>query len=334
MPAVDYKKEKSQLLDALLKQGMRKGYIRAETILKRFDSYKADEKELDEIFEIFKESGVDILSSETFSDGDSDEQETEFNKVQYNFYPQDNTKGIDPLQQYIKEIHRFPSLTHKEIIALSKRIADGDEKARETLINCNLKFAFSIAAQFLWKGIPLLDLVQQANIGLMTAADKYNPNRGTRFSTYATFWIKQSILKYGDECVRLIHIPEYVSIELNKVKKISAQYYIEYMKYPSDTELADLTGYTIARIKQLKGLDISCVSIDEPSGGDADGTLLMDVWTVLWADGYFNISRYIAAVISAVQFTVVYAVSNVVFLLLFAKPIGKVLERVKKKYLL
>lgn len=148
MPAVDYKKEKSQLLDALLKQGMRKGYIRAETILKRFGSYKADEKELDEIFEIFKKSGVDILSSETFSDGDSDEQETDFNKVQYNFYPQDNTKGIDPLQQYIKEIHRFPSLTHKEIIALSKRIADGDEKARETLINCNLKFAFQSLHNF------------------------------------------------------------------------------------------------------------------------------------------------------------------------------------------
>ena len=85
MPAVDYKKEKSQLLDALLKQGMRKGYIRAETILKRFGSYKADEKELDEIFNTFKESGVDVLSPETFSDGDSDEQETEFTKVQYNF---------------------------------------------------------------------------------------------------------------------------------------------------------------------------------------------------------------------------------------------------------
>jgi hypothetical protein len=117
-------------------------------------------------------------------------------------------------------------------------------------------------------------------------------------------------------------------------KRVARSLCLLYMKYPSDTELADLTGYTIARIKQLKRLDISCVSIDEPSGGDADGTLLMDVWTVLWADGYFNISRYIAAVISAVQFTVVYAVSNVVFLLLFEKPIGKVLERVKKKYLL
>ena len=133
----------------------------------------------------------------------------------------DNTESfenLDPIHQYLYEIHCFPVLTHKETLRLVRRIQEGDAAAREKLVNCNLRFAFSVATKYICTGLPLLDLVQQANLGLMTAVDKYNPNRGTRFTTYSVFWIKQAIFTYIEEQSRLIKIPSYISSALKKIR--------------------------------------------------------------------------------------------------------------------
>ena len=186
----------------------------------------------------------------------------------------ESCENLDPVHQYLYEIHSFPVLTHKETLKLVRRIREGDSTARETLVNCNLRFAFSAATKYICTGIPLLDLVQQANIGLMTAVDKYNPNRGTRFTTYSVFWIKQAIFMYIEEQSRLIKIPSYISSALKKIKSVTEDYYHTYSKYPSDDEIATLTGFSIARVKHLMTLEYSMASLDSPVNEEMEGTLL------------------------------------------------------------
>lgn len=180
----------------------------------------------------------------------------------------------DSVRQYLREIHRFPLLSHKETLRLVRLVQNGDAAARETLINCNLRFAFSMATKYVCTGLPLLDLVQQANIGLMTAVDKYNPNRGTKFTTYSVFWIKQAILSYIEDQSRLIKLPGYINTALKKIKTVQEEYYREHRAYPSDDEIATITGFSIARVKHLNTLEYSMASLDSPSDDEMDGTLL------------------------------------------------------------
>lgn len=181
---------------------------------------------------------------------------------------------MDSVKIYLKQIHEYPTLSHKETLALIRRVMDGDVKAREYLINCNLKFAFLIAAKFAQTNFPLLDLVQQANIGLMSAVDRYNPNRGTKFTTYAVFWIRQSIYSYIEENSRMIRLPKYIQTNINKVKTVRETYYREHQFYPTDDEVATALSLSIAQVKYLRTIDFSIVSTEEKPNEEMDGTYL------------------------------------------------------------
>ena len=209
MPAANntFAKEKAQLLLALLEQSSKKGYIKSDTILKRFARYRLNEEEKEDIFLEFENAGIQVVFPDSLTDNYLDlsdgDKSDEFQTLADNT---ESFENLDPVHQYLYEIHCFPVLTHKETLRLVRRIQEGDAEAREKLVNCNLRFAFSVATKYICTGLPLLDLVQQANLGLMTAVDKYNPNRGTRFTTYSVFWIKQAIFTYIEEQSRLIKI--------------------------------------------------------------------------------------------------------------------------------
>lgn len=286
-----FAKEKAQLLLALLEQSSKKGYIQSDTILKKFARYRLNEEEKEDIFLEFENAGIQVVFPDSLTDSylelDEKEESTEFQTLADTMESYDK---LDPIHQYLYEIHSFPVLTHKEILKLVRRIQEGDATARETLVNCNLRFAFSIATKYICTGIPLLDLVQQANIGLMTAVDKYNPNRGTRFTTYSVFWIKQAIFTYIEEQSRLIKIPSYISSALKKIKSVTEEYYHTYSKYPSDDEIATLTGFSIARVKHLKTLEYSMASLDSPVNEEMDGTLLDTVQDDNISDPIININ--------------------------------------------
>lgn len=275
MPNPDYKKEKSQLLQSLLAHCKKKGYIQAASILKSFSRYKISETEKEEIFAAFSDAGIEVIFDE-----DTDEED-DISPVYSSKSVEDELKHdgrnsyyADPLQIYIKEIHRYPTLTHKETLELVRRIKDGDSEAREQLINCNLKFAFSVASKYIRTGIPLLDLIQQANLGLMKAADMYNPNRGTRFTTYSIFWMRHSILRYIDEQSHIIRLPDHVCADLNKIKNTSEAFYVEFMRYPTDSEIADRAGFSVAHVKRIRNFDFAFISTDEKPDEDMDGIFL------------------------------------------------------------
>lgn len=269
----NFTKEIKQLLDSLIKQAKKKGYIQESTIKDRFSRYAPTDPEMEAIFSAFEAEEVNVI----FSDDDDlfiNPDENGENNCEFDVPQSTSTSSVlvDPLQLYLNEIHKYPTLTHKETLSLVNQIRNGDMNAREYMINCNLKFAFLIASKYARTGLPLLDLVQQANIGLMTAVDKYNPNRGTKFTSYAVFWIKQSIIFYIKENIRIVKMPTCVFTDLTKISKAKSDYYSEHFKYPSDSEIATLTGLTIARVKYLKDIDFDIVSTDEQPDETMPGT--------------------------------------------------------------
>lgn len=254
-------KEKSQLLNSLIEQSKKKGYIKASTVQRRFARYHPSEQEMDDIYAAFEAAGIAITFAE-------DPEESEFNEsilpeCDYDYdedidIPEPTSRSAmlsDPMQLYLNEIHKYPTLTHKETIALIHKIRNGDADAREYLINCNLKFAFSIAIKFARYGVPVFDLVQQANLGLITAADKYSVHHGTRFTTYAVFWIKYYVMKYINHSTRAVSFTPFIISEITKVKAARQQYVAEHQSNPSDDDLSTMTGIPIARIKYLNLLN-------------------------------------------------------------------------------
>lgn len=151
---------------------------------------------------------------------------------------------------------------------------NGDAEAKERLIVCNLKFAAKMAEKYIYTGIPSLDLIQQANLGLIEAVSHYKPNRGTQFTSYANFWIKRSILRYIDTQIRMIKLPANISADLTKIRKIRTSFYSEHLRVPTDAEIAAIGGFSIARVKYLQALDYSVISTDLQPTEDMEGTIL------------------------------------------------------------
>lgn len=286
-----FAKEKAQLLLALLEQSSKKGYIQSDTILNKFARYRLNEEEKEDIFLEFEKAGIQVVFPDSLTDNyieSSDDEES--NEFQTLADKTESFGNLNPVQQYLHEIQRFPVLTHKETLNLVRRIQQGDAAAREELVNCNLRFAFSVATKYICTGLPLLDLVQQANLGLMAAVDKYNPNRGTRFTTYSVFWIKQAIYTYIESQSKLIKIPSYISSAIKKIKSVKVEYYHTYNRYPSDDEIATLTGFSIARVKHLKTLEYTVASLDSQVSEEMDGTLLDTIQDDTIVDPITNIN--------------------------------------------
>ncbi|HLX41621.1 MAG TPA: sigma-70 family RNA polymerase sigma factor [Ktedonobacteraceae bacterium] len=174
----------------------------------------------------------------------------------------------DSVKQYLKEIGTFPLLTAAQELALAERIAYGDQHAREKLVEANLRLVVSIAKRYANQGLPLLDLVQEGNIGLMRAAEKYDYRRGFRFSTYATWWIRQAISRTIAENAKTIHIPVHVVELIYKIKRIARQMYQEQGIEPLPEQLAAAVGLTKDRLIELLSVSEQPVSLDSPVADD------------------------------------------------------------------
>ena len=269
-----FTKEKSQLFKTLLAQAQRKGYIQAETIKSRFARYNTSEEELIDYLQKFNDSGINVIYADP-SEYEGEPSNDADTNIDYQVPKSDfvSSSDVDSMQLYLNEIHKYPTLTHKETLALVQKVKAGDTAAREYLINCNLKFAFSIAVKYANNGVQLFDIVQQANIGLTKAVDKYNPHRGTRFTSYAIFWIKQSIIEYLNNATRLISLPQYIYMQISRLHKLEDAFVAEHRRKPTDDELATLSELPIAKIKRLKAQDIHIISTEAQPDDEQDGTL-------------------------------------------------------------
>ena len=183
------------------------------------------------------------------------------------------------LQLYLNEIKRHPLLSPEEEYRVARRAARGDPQARERLITSNLRLVVSIAAQYRDLGVPLLDLIQEGNIGLITAVERFDPSRGYKFSTYATWWIRQAIMRSLVKHLRVIAVPDYLVSLLHKITQLEERYLQERGDLPSSEELAAEIGVSPEILQRLLQVRPFTPSLDIPIGEEEDETLLESVAT-------------------------------------------------------
>jgi RNA polymerase primary sigma factor len=176
---------------------------------------------------------------------------------------------METIKSYLKQIRKTPLLTAKEEIKLSRRIKKGDKQARQKMIRANLRLVINIAKRYSHLGLPLMDMIEEGNIGLMKAVDKFNPRKGYRFSTYAAWWIKQGIIRAISEQVRMIRTPAYLNELLVRWKKTSERLSQKLKRQPTDREIAKKMRISKARADQVVSwLSTQTSSLDAPVGDE------------------------------------------------------------------
>ncbi|MEI7999108.1 MAG: sigma-70 family RNA polymerase sigma factor, partial [Candidatus Omnitrophota bacterium] len=183
---------------------------------------------------------------------------------------------MDPVKSYLKDIKNIPLLTPEEEFLLARRVVKGDKAAREKMIRSNLRLVISIAKRYINLGIALSDLIEEGNIGLMRGVDKFDPEKGFRFSTYAAWWIKQGISRAIIDQGKMIRVPVYLNEEIVKYRKLVEKLTQKMHRKPSVAEVAKKMKITVDRVKDLETAIAKMSSLDAPLGEDSDGQI-MDV---------------------------------------------------------
>lgn len=198
----------------------------------------------------------------------------------------------DPVRMYLKEIGRIPLLSADEELELGKRVADGDRDAADRLINANLRLVVSIAKRYLNRGMLFLDLIQEGNLGLMKAVDKFDYQMGYKFSTYATWWIRQAVTRALADQARTIRVPVHMVETINKVKRASARLQVPLGHVPSAEELAEDLKMPVEKVREVLKISMEPVSLETPVGEEDDshlGDFVEDTKTVAPEDNVVQI---------------------------------------------
>ena len=260
---LDERKEK------LLAIGKKQGYITYEQLADQLKGLDVDSDSLDELYNFLVENNIDIVS-EDGSDDASGEEITEEMSVE-NLTLSKDVKINDPVRMYLKEIGRINLLTSDEEFEYAKRAEAGDEEAKRMLAESNLRLVVSIAKRYVGRGMLFLDLIQEGNIGLMKAVDKFDPTKGYKFSTYATWWIRQAITRAIADQARTIRVPVHMVETINKLARVQRQLTQELNREPTDEEIAKKLG--IEKVREVYKISQDPVSLETPIGEEDDSHL-------------------------------------------------------------
>lgn len=217
------------------------------------------------------EAEIDIVS-EDGSDDASGEEITEDVSVE-NLTLSKDVKINDPVRMYLKEIGRINLLTSDEEFEYAKRAEEGDEEAKRMLAESNLRLVVSIAKRYVGRGMLFLDLIQEGNIGLMKAVDKFDPTKGYKFSTYATWWIRQAITRAIADQARTIRVPVHMVETINKLARVQRQLTQDLNREPTDEEIAKKLGISIEKVREVYKISQDPVSLETPIGEEDDSHL-------------------------------------------------------------
>ncbi len=231
-----------------------------------------DNDSLDHLYNILVENGI-IVGDEDSANGGPTKLEEEENLV---LSDEEITKDIninDPVRMYLKEIGRISLLSSEEELDLSVRIVNGDENAKNILAESNLRLVVSIAKRYVGRGLLFLDLIQEGNIGLMKAVEKFDYGKGFKFSTYATWWIRQAITRALADQARTIRVPVHMVETINKMARVQRQMTLELNREPSEEELAEKMGITVEKVREVMKISQDPVSLDTPIGEEDDSHL-------------------------------------------------------------
>ena len=247
--------DKKMTIKALIEKGKaNNGKISTQDIDAAILEMDFDIEELDKLYETIENQNIEIIddfNSASLENIDFDMDIPKTNEMNV-IAADDKVQGTDdPVKVYLKEIGRVPLLTPEEEIELAIRIADNDEKAKKRLAEANLRLVVSIAKRYVGRGMQFLDLIQEGNLGLIKAVDKFDYTKGFKFSTYATWWIRQAITRAIADQARTIRIPVHMVETINKVKKTNSQLLHKNGRDPTAEEIANELGMTVGKVREI-----------------------------------------------------------------------------------
>ena len=266
--------DKRTVIKDLLELGKSKGQLSTKEILDALGELDFDPEQIEKFYDTLESQGVEIV--EDFDDITIDDEELVKAEGLENFEPGLGADGVsidDPVKVYLKEIGRVPLLTPEEEIDLAVRISNGDEAAKKRLSEANLRLVVSIAKRYLGRGMQFLDLIQEGNLGLIKAVEKFDYTKGFKFSTYATWWIRQAITRAIADQARTIRIPVHMVETINKVKKVSSQLLHANGREPSAEEVAEELDMPVEKVREIMRVAQEPVSLETPIGEEEDSHL-------------------------------------------------------------
>ena len=257
----------------LLKRGREQGFIAQEEVLAIFPTPEDSIFEIDELYHKFLDEGIDVFDTTEIDTEDATKSVSELEKELESIASMEEGYLSDPVRMYLREIGRVSLLTYQEEVALAKRVEKSDRRAREKLINANLRLVVSIAKKYVNRGLTLLDLIEEGNIGLMRAVIKYDWRRGFKFSTYATWWIRQAITRAIADQARTIRIPVHMVETINKFNRISRKLMQELGREPSPEEVAMEMEIPVEKVREIVKVSQEPASLEAPVGEEEDSRL-------------------------------------------------------------
>lgn len=261
--------------EELLKLGKEKGVITFEQLAESLKGLEVDNDSLDELYSTFVEHNIEIIAEEDENSASGSSKKLEKDEPII-LDDAEITKDVninDPVRMYLKEIGRISLLSAEQELDLSKKAAAGDEMAKNILAESNLRLVVSIAKRYVGRGLLFLDLIQEGNIGLMKAVDKFDYDKGFKFSTYATWWIRQAITRALADQARTIRVPVHMVETINKMARIQRQLTLELNREPSEEELAKKMGITVEKVREVIKISQDPVSLETPIGEEEDSHL-------------------------------------------------------------
>lgn len=255
-----------------------KGVIEVDKVNDFFKELNLNVRQIDKIYEYLEAHNIVVLNPNEEDEPDEDalldlESETEVIADTEDLSAFTSTMSDDPVKQYLKEIGSYPLLSVAEEIELAKRIEEGDVHAKQVLAESNLRLVVSIAKRYVGRGLSFLDLIQEGNLGLIKAVDKFDYNKGYKFSTYATWWIRQAITRSIADQSRTIRIPVHMSEVINKTYRVSRSLLQELGREPSEQELADAMNLSVDKVREILKVSADPISLDTPIGEEDDSHL-------------------------------------------------------------
>ena len=272
-----------KLVELLELAKKKKNVLEYQEISDFFKDQPLDAEQMDKIFDFLEASGVDVLritdngaddlmlDDDMDIDGLDDEDEVELDKIDLSV-----PEGVSieaPVRMYLKEIGKVPLLSAEEEIELAKRMEQGDESAKKRLAEANLRLVVSIAKRYVGRGMLFLDLIQEGNLGLIKAVEKFDYRKGYKFSTYATWWIRQAITRAIADQARTIRIPVHMVETINKLIRVSRQLLQELGREPTPEEIAEEMDMPVDRVREILKISQEPVSLETPIGEEEDSHL-------------------------------------------------------------
>ena len=258
----------------------KKGVLEESEIRAEFRTMKLTDEQYELIVRVLEKNDIDVL--QVVDDDDTDVRDDDIDMMDENSEDEpdlldlsipDSINIEDPVRMYLKEIGKVPLLTAEEEIELAKRMENGDEEAKKRLAEANLRLVVSIAKRYVGRGMLFLDLIQEGNLGLIKAVEKFDYNKGFKFSTYATWWIRQAITSAIADQARTIRIPVHMVETINKLVRVSRQLLQELGREPTPEEIAERMEIPVERVREILKISQEPVSLETPIGEEEDSHL-------------------------------------------------------------